>query len=852
MDDRPEQKPGWYRQWHEHPKYPVVHWLLLLTFVATAFWVIQTNLLPQEVTFATGVNIEVYPGPGADAYKSNFYSVEVFDGSSWQPSYTYKHSRVSASMWHQNTSPSVNFTTFGASDSVSVRISKIGGSITTANVSPKSKNIPVSINSGKATLTLSPNHKAWVTVNGDDSNPLFIFADNLKPAVPSGATYFGPGVYNLATSTSGHYFPANNETIYIDGGAWLRGNIDIRGKTNVRIMGPGVLSGDLWTSEAINALPTFNEKMAYAMVYGDWGGNNGTVEGVTIVASPTYNFRGGTRSATNVKLLSPWYYSTDGFQAVNHVDQSFAFIGDNVFFPAWAGVGNDNVTITNSFAGTTNNSVFNGGFWGNDASNTYTSFADNIDIKTYNSDVWVPFGAPLSPAAFQIWVDNNNPTRGYSNQTYQNIRIEGSLNVPVAMVKNMVYPWGGPNAVTPPLGNSYNLVFKNITLEGTQKYLSELKGYDANNGFHNVVLDNWTMGGNLVTSANVGSYIGINSYVWGLSINPLTLSLSANPTSINSGQSSTLNWTSTNTASCTASGGWSGAKATSGSETVSPTVTSVYNLDCSGNGTSTAQSVTVTVSPPPPPMPTASLTASPSSIVFGQSSALYWNTTDAAQISIDQGIGNVSASGTLPVSPTVTTTYTITASNSSGSASSQATVTVEPLPLPTASFSASPTSINLGSSSTLSWSTTDASSVSIDQGIGAVAANDSLTVSPTITTTYTLTAANPSGAVTKQVTVTVVQPDTTAPTTNITFPVNNSQVDRSSVVTITANATDNVAVQRVEFYVSNALKCTDTAAPYSCNWTVPGAKNKVYTLFTKAFDAAGNMGTSPVVTVSSK
>ena len=80
-----------------------------------------------------------------------------------------------------------------------------------------------------------------------------------------------------------------------------------------------------------------------------------------------------------------------------------------------------------------------------------------------------------------------------------------------------------------------------------------------------------------------------------------TATLSANPTTINSGQSSTLTWASTNATSCLAGGGWSGTQATSGSATVMPTATTGYTLSCSGaGGISPVASATVTVSTTPP------------------------------------------------------------------------------------------------------------------------------------------------------------------------------------------------------------------------------------------------------------
>src|ERR1019366_935984 len=61
-----------------------------------------------------------------------------------------------------------------------------------------------------------------------------------------------------------------------------------------------------------------------------------------------------------------------------------------------------------------------------------------------------------------------------------------------------------------------------------------------------------------------------------------TASLSASPTSITSGQSSTLTWSSTNATSCTGTG-FSTGGATSGSASVSPTVTTTYSVSCTGS-----------------------------------------------------------------------------------------------------------------------------------------------------------------------------------------------------------------------------------------------------------------------------
>ncbi len=85
---------------------------------------------------------------------------------------------------------------------------------------------------------------------------------------------------------------------------------------------------------------------------------------------------------------------------------------------------------------------------------------------------------------------------------------------------------------------------------------------------------------------------------------------------------------------------------------------------------------------------------------------------------------------------------------------------------PTVTLTAQPASIVRGESTTLSWTSTDAASATIDQGIGSVALNGSRVVSPAATTTYTITVTLPGdGSVTASAsaTVTVIEPDDDSP-----------------------------------------------------------------------------------------
>ena len=99
-----------------------------------------------------------------------------------------------------------------------------------------------------------------------------------------------------------------------------------------------------------------------------------------------------------------------------------------------------------------------------------------------------------------------------------------------------------------------------------------------------------------------------------------------------------------------------------------------------GGGTTTPSGNTN----PTPGSPTATLTADPSRIEAGQTSYLSWTTTNANDVSINNGIGTVAATGRQSVSPINSTTYTLTATGPNGSTTATATVTITTPPPPPA------------------------------------------------------------------------------------------------------------------------------------------------------------------------
>lgn len=164
---------------------------------------------------------------------------------------------------------------------------------------------------------------------------------------------------------------------------------------------------------------------------------------------------------------------------------------------------------------------------------------------------------------------------------------------------------------------------------------------------------------------------------------PVTFTVT--PSTISLGDSATLDWSSSETTSCTASGAWSGTKGTSGNQSVTPaTSTSVtYTLTCTGaGGTSNSISVTLAVAPQ------LTFTVTPNSINLGSTANLSWSAQGASSCSAsmvfctagnscssnDSGWnGTKATSGSESRTPSVAGTYTYTLTCNGGGGESSDT-----------------------------------------------------------------------------------------------------------------------------------------------------------------------------------
>ncbi|MGC4050554.1 MAG: DUF4082 domain-containing protein [Paludibaculum sp.] len=169
------------------------------------------------------------------------------------------------------------------------------------------------------------------------------------------------------------------------------------------------------------------------------------------------------------------------------------------------------------------------------------------------------------------------------------------------------------------------------------------------------------------------------------------------------------------------------------------------------------------------------------------------------------------------------------------------------------------------SSATISWVTNEPADTQVDFGPTSLYGTSSVLV-PTLSPAHSVVLTGLAAATTYHFQVksrdaagnlaasadaqftTAVPPDSLAPTASITAPA--SQATVSGSITVSASASDSVGVAKVEFYVDSVLKSTITTAPYSWTFDTTQVTNGSHSLQVKAYDAAGNIGTSVAVAIT--
>jgi len=314
-------------------------------------------LLPASAT-PTG-RLWVYPARGHDEYRSAQYRVRVEQGRTSKPVFCYRMRsiwhREYPEAWTQDLFPKENhWVGFSFSGKVAVVVEPLTVEATSVEVRPDPPGVSASLKGGKIRVEITRPGQYYVMVKAkgsprhDFDHPLFIFADPPETNVPKkgapGVHYFGPGVHDI-----GFKYPVRaGETVYIAGGALVKGSIAYTGD-GVRILGRGILTDRKLMLERVksaleekakgNPLPWVPKhdwmyEQKWATIYGEWDADNALIEGITIIESPFYMVRthGSGAVFRNLKLMGDLYNNNGIVAGPNHrILDSFFKVEDDVF-----------------------------------------------------------------------------------------------------------------------------------------------------------------------------------------------------------------------------------------------------------------------------------------------------------------------------------------------------------------------------------------------------------------------------------------------------------------------------------------------------------------------------------------
>ncbi|MFT5036794.1 MAG: hypothetical protein ACI9VM_000359 [Candidatus Azotimanducaceae bacterium] len=238
-----------------------------------------------------------------------------------------------------------------------------------------------------------------------------------------------------------------------------------------------------------------------------------------------------------------------------------------------------------------------------------------------------------------------------------------------------------------------------------------------------------------------------------------TCSFSGSPTQVEPYERTRLSWSTNNATRVDINQGVGTRLSLSGSGSVQMgRYSETFRLTATGpGGTATCFEIIEVVEEPDPVDPPSCdfFEAEDRVIDEGDSTFLNWGTSDANDVSINQGIGDVDFDDFERVTPDRTTTYTLTARNSAGDIDTcETTIVVDDVPNPQdpeCNFRASDYSIDEGDRITLSWDTEDGDELEIEDERGNTilrTSNDSevedgdIDVTPRRDTEYILTVTN--------------------------------------------------------------------------------------------------------------
>jgi len=388
--------------------------------------------------------VKVYPAP-AGAILSSDYTVTI-DG---------QKVAVYSAPGRAGLGGNYSFAYFDYSGSANVEISS-AMMLDSAVIRPENKAINKSA-SGKKLKFAVTSSPCQVSIEPDGINaPLLLFANPIETNPPKNGDpnviYYGPGIHK-----PGIIKVTDNQTLYIAGGAIVKGGVHAEGK-NIKIMGRGILEGLDWE---------WKKGPQHFMLTVE-NSENVTIQDIVLKDSWLYSLMmGGCNdlSVSNVKIIGTRCGNEDGIDICNSskVKIQDCFIRTDDDCIAIKGIGYkrkavDNVVIKRCI------------FW-TDVANVYRigaeSEADAIqNVTSQDIDIIHMESQQVTGNTYSLWYDfcftiqpaENMPIR---NLLFENIRVnwEGQFNF--IECRPYLTHWSKP-----PEGSIDGVIFKDISAKG--------------------------------------------------------------------------------------------------------------------------------------------------------------------------------------------------------------------------------------------------------------------------------------------------------------------------------------------------------------------------------------------------
>ena len=356
------------------------------------------------------------------------------------------------------------------------------------DIRPKSRNIDGKLYRNQISFTLDKPENLSVEINKNIKRPLFIFANPPETSIPeksdNNVIFFEAGKIH----TPGEVFIKSNQTVYIEGGAIMRGHFMTDNGKNIKIMGRGIIDNSEYKRGEHRPVEINRCE-------------NVLIDGIVIAES-----RHWTCAATaskqviynNLKIVSSNDWD-DGIDIVGsrNVNVNNCFIqskddciaiksGVNYFTGFNSSINVDDVVVQNS--------VMWNGVWGNALEIGFETRTDTIQNITFRNCDLIHTEGP--EGTFTI---HNGDRAVVKNVLYNDIRVEDSQGWLIDF--KVLFSQYSKDSTR---GKIEDVHFRNIKVEGDRLPYSQLLGFSDEFGIKNVTLENFYLHGVKVTSTYNG------------------------------------------------------------------------------------------------------------------------------------------------------------------------------------------------------------------------------------------------------------------------------------------------------------------------------------------------------------